>query len=72
MQRTRVRAVALPLVAGWGLAEDAGEQQIPCGNDKQERQQQKQQQQQIPFGNDRQKGNSKAAADAVVLLTTDC
>ena len=33
MQQTRVRAVALPLVAGGEWVEDAGEQQIPFGND---------------------------------------
>ena len=33
MQQTRVRAVALPLVADGEWVEDAGEQQIPFGND---------------------------------------
>ena len=43
------------------LRQRQGQTQIPFGNDKQERQQQRQRQRQkqIPFGNDKQKGRYK-------------
>ena len=62
----------LPMVAGWVVAEDAGKQQIPFGNDKQKNKSNSNSR--FPAGMTTRKAKARATTEAraVVWLTTDC